>query len=68
MPLHTFHCVECGHSHDELYRATEDVPPAIPCPRCGQPAQRPGGYASALNIKGQGVYKPGFSAVKGGAK
>jgi hypothetical protein len=39
MPLHRF-CCTLGHTIEELFRISDDVPDALVCPRCGDRAVR----------------------------
>ena len=39
MPIHLFQCLS-GHRSEELFLGQAEIPDAVICPHCGQPAQR----------------------------
>ena len=55
MPTYEFEC-PTGHQFDKFYRKISDAPVEVPCPECGQTAQRRLSGGAGLIFKGSGFY------------
>ena len=55
MPTYEFEC-PAGHQFDKFYRKISDAPSEVPCPQCGQTAQRRISAGAGLVFKGSGFY------------
>ncbi len=55
MPTYEFRC-PAGHEFEQLFRKISDSPYTLPCPTCGQPAQRKISGGTGLHFKGAGFY------------
>ena len=55
MPTYEFEC-PTGHQFDKFYRKISDAPAEVPCPECGQTAQRRLSGGAGLIFKGSGFY------------
>jgi putative FmdB family regulatory protein len=55
MPTYDFRCPD-GHEFERFFRKISDAPTEVPCPECGQSAQRQLSAGAGLLFKGSGFY------------
>jgi putative FmdB family regulatory protein len=55
MPTYEFRC-PTGHDFERFFRKISDAPMELPCPECGQVAQRRVSAGAGLLFKGSGFY------------
>jgi len=55
MPTYEYRCPD-GHEFEKFYRKISDAGAEVPCPQCGQVAQRKISAGAGLVFKGSGFY------------
>lgn len=55
MPTYEFTCPQ-GHDFDKFFRSMASAPTVVPCPVCGQPAERQMSAGAGLVFHGTGFY------------
>ena len=55
MPTYEFTCPQ-GHDFDKFFRSMASAPTVVPCPVCGEPAERQMSAGAGLVFHGTGFY------------